>query len=378
MQRLGFRHLAVRSAEGSLVGVVTPRDLLRNRVSTALVLGDHIDSATDAPSLGEAWSKLPLAAASLLADGVDARAVAAVASAEICAMTRRAAELAVERMAKAGKGAPPVRYAVLALGSAGRGESLLAADQDNAIVYEDGAVDPRAVDAWFEELGAHIADTLDAAGVPYCKGGVMARNADWRKSVGAWKETIEGWVRRQRPRDLLNVDIFFDAVPVHGVNGLGEAVWNYAFDIAHRNVSFIKLLTELARDWRAPTTLFGGIRTDAGGRVDLKKGGLLPLFTAARVLAIRHDVRERSTPARLTGVARKGVSAVEAEARGIIAAHGQLLDLLLRQQLADAEAGIPLSSRVDPSRLSKEGRDALRASLRQVRVAIDLVGEGRF
>jgi signal-transduction protein with cAMP-binding, CBS, and nucleotidyltransferase domain len=50
-------------------------------------------------------------------------------------MTRRAAELAEERPRIAGASPPPVAYAVLVLDSAGRKESQLAADQDNAIVY---------------------------------------------------------------------------------------------------------------------------------------------------------------------------------------------------------------------------------------------------
>ena len=45
MERLGFRHLAVRNAEGKLTGAVTTRNLLRHRATTAIVLGDQIDSA---------------------------------------------------------------------------------------------------------------------------------------------------------------------------------------------------------------------------------------------------------------------------------------------------------------------------------------------
>jgi CBS domain-containing protein len=168
-------------------------------------------------------------ARSLLADKVDPRTVATVISSEVCVLTRRAAELAEARLEEAGKGRAPVPYVVLVLGSAGRGESLLAADQDNAIVYETGEPGARE-DQWFEALGIEIAAILDAAGVPFCKGGVMARNAQWRMSVNRWKDTIEGWVRRQRPQDLLNVDIFFDGIPVHGRLALGEAIWSYAYD----------------------------------------------------------------------------------------------------------------------------------------------------
>ncbi len=302
--------------------------------------------------------------------------IAGVISAEICVLTRRAAELAEARLADAGKGPAPVPYAVLVLGSAGRGESLLAADQDNAIVYATGAPGA-AEDQWFEALGVEIAAILDAAGVPFCKGGVMARNAQWRMSVGRWKDTIAGWVRRQRPQDLLNVDIFFDGVPVHGTLALGDAIWNYAYDAGHQNPPFINLLSELAREWRPPFTMLGKIRTDMKGRIDLKKTGLLPLFTAARALSIRHDVRARSTRERFRGVAAAGVGAAS-EIEAIIEAHRVLLATVLRQQLADAEAGIRLSPNVDVAHLTKKAREELRAALGRVRSAVDLVGEGRF
>jgi CBS domain-containing protein len=376
MERLGFRHLAVRNARGKLTGAVTTRNLLRHRATTAIVLGDEIDSAADVAALAQAWSKLTVLAQSLLADAVDPYTIAAVISSEVCVLTRRAAELAEARLHEAGRGRPPTPYAVLVLGSAGRGESLLAADQDNAIVYETGEPST-SEDQWFEALGIEIAGILDAAGVPFCKGGVMARNAQWRMSVGRWKSTIDSWVRRQRPQDLLNVDIFFDGVPVHGALNLGETIWRYAYDVGQQNVAFIKLLSELAREWRAPLTLFGNIRTEAGGRVDLKKGGLLPLFTSARVLSIRHGVRARSTPERLRGVAAAGIGST-AEIETIITAHRLLLGIILDQQLADAEAGIPLSAKVDIARLGKTAREELRAALGHVRSAIDLVAEGRF
>ena len=150
--------------------------------------------------------------------------ICSVVSAEICAMTRRAAELAEEALRQEGLGPPPVPYAVLVLGSAGRGESQLAADQDNAIVYAEGA-EGGPEDRYFEQLGIRISETLDAAGVPLCKGGVMAKNRAWRKSVADWHATIDKWMSGARPAHLLNVDIFFDAVPVHGDAALADNVW---------------------------------------------------------------------------------------------------------------------------------------------------------
>jgi DNA polymerase-3 subunit epsilon/CBS domain-containing protein len=376
IERLGIRHLAVRDGTGAIIGAVTTRNLLRQRATTAIMLGDEIDSAPDTATLGRAWAKLALMTKGLIEEEVDPRTIAAVISSEICVLTRRATQLAEAAMAADGWGAAPCRYAVLVLGSAGRGESLLAADQDNAIVYDTG--EPGGTeDLWFEELGKRLADILDAVGVPYCKGGVMAKNAQWRMSHARWKETINGWVRRQRPEDLLNVDIFFDGVPVYGDFVLGESIWHHAYDVGHRAPDFLKLLSELARQWHAPITLFGGIKVDDSGRADLKKGGLMPMFTGARVLSIRHDVRTRSTPDRLRAVVAKGIGSA-AEVDKVIDAHKLILGAMLAQQLADTEQGVPLSPRVDPERLGKIGKAELKQALQQAETVVDMVGEGRL
>ena len=139
----------------------------------------------------------------------------------------------------------------------------------------------------------------------------------------------------------------------------------------------MKQLSLIAAEWKAPLTIFGSIRTDDHGRVDLKKGGIMPIFTAARVLSIRHDVRERATPARLEGVAAKGIGS-PADFAAVIEAHRTILDVMLRQQLADAASGIPLSPRVELARLDSPAQRRLRESLGRVAVAADLVAEGRL
>lgn len=375
MDRLGIRHLGVRDAKGEVVGCVTPRNLLRQRASTAIMLGDEIDAAGDAATLAGAWSKLATMARSLLAEEVDPRTVGAVASSEICLLTRRAAQLAEAALAADGWGPPPVRYAVMVLGSAGRGESLLAADQDNAIVFETGAPGGPE-DRWFEQLAKRMSATLDEVGVPYCKGGVMASNALWRHSLEGWRTLIDGWVRRQRPEDLLNVDIFFDGVAVHGDASLADMVWSHGFERGHRAPDFVKLLTQTARQWHAPFTLFGGLKTD-NGRVDLKIGGLIPIVSGARALSIRHDVRQRATPERLRGVIAKGIGSPR-DVDAIIEAHRVILGAILDQQLADTEQGIALSTKVDVARLDKAHLAEVKEALHKVELIVAMLGEGRM
>ena len=369
MTRLKIRHLAAVDEAGFVVGAISARDLLRLRAGAVVSLGDEIDEAKDVHELGRAWSKLPAVARSLLAEDVDARTVAAVISRELGALTRRAAMLGEQRMKEAGEGAPPVPYAVLILGSGGRGESLLAMDQDNAIVFENG--EPGGVeDRWFEKLGTHLADILHEIGVPYCKGGVMAKNAPWRGSAKVWRERVAEWIGRSNPQDLLSVDIFFDLRAVHGDGALAEKLWRDSIEMAKGQAAFLKLLAESKGETISPVGFFG-IKTDEG-RVDLKRGGLFGIVAAARVLALRYHVAERSTRARIEGVKSLHVGA-ERDLDSWIGAHGVIVQAILAQQLVDIAAGRPPSNTVELRRLSRAGQDELKESLRNLKHIDDTV-----
>ena len=370
MDRLKLRHLAVRDESERLAGVISARDLLRLRAGAAFRLDDAIGAASSAQEMAKAWSTLPSVARSLVGESLDARLIAGIVSEEIRIMTRRAAELAQAAMRDAGLGAPPCPYALMVLGSGGRGESLLAPDQDNAIVFQDGEPDGRE-DRWFAELGSRIADILNTAGIPYCTGGVMARNSAWRGSLATWKHRIDGWVGSAGGDDLLNVDIFFDQRPVYGDLQLGAELFDHAYAVAGRNPPFAKLMGEKLFSGQSPFTLLGGVRTTEG-RIDLKLHGLFPIVTAARSLAIRHDIRRRSTSDRLEGLIERGLGNAE-EISGLVAAHRVFVALMLDQQSVDLETGIAVSNKVATGPLSHTSLAALKSALKAVQTVPDMV-----
>ena len=259
---------------------------------------------------------------------------------------------------------------------AGRGESLLAPDQDNALVFADGA--SADADRWFEALGTRMADILHEVGVPYCKGGVMAKNPQWRGDVTMWRRRIHSWIGRSNPQDLLAVDIFFDLRAVHGEVGMADALWREAFTAARGQAGFAKLLIESAGTVEPGRTWLGGIRTDQG-RIDLKRAGLFGIVSVARALAICHHVIERDTPARLTGIKFLELG-LEGDLDALIEAQGTFLDLILKQQIADVAAGISPSNRVEVRRLSRRERARLGSALKAVEhlpdIAHDLLFKG--
>jgi DNA polymerase-3 subunit epsilon/CBS domain-containing protein len=376
MDRLNLRHLPVVDETGGIVGMVTPRNLLRQRAGEALALRDSLDRATKVEDLARNWSRVPEVARSLAAEEVDPRLIAKVISEELSALTARAAQIAEHRLAGEGQASPPVAYAVLLLGSGGRGESLIGADQDNAIVYASGEPDGPE-DRYFAALGSHMADILDEIGIPLCKGGVMAKNAAWRQSLESWRATIGRWVRRSSPQDLLSIDIFFDAIAVHGDQSLARSVLDQAREAARAQTPFVKSMLELARDWSAPVTFFGHLKVEEDGRVDLKKGGLMPIFTAARALAIRHGIAATSTRERLEAVRDLGIGS-PADLDAAIAAQRTLLGVILEQQLADSAAGVQLSNRVDVARIGKTRARHVKAALDAVTGLLGVVSEGRM
>jgi len=364
MRRLKVRHLGVTDEQGALCGAVSARDLLRQRAEEAIWLGEEIDEANDVGELAQGWSRLPVVATGLVAEGMSGGEVAAIISHELCAVSARATALAERRMAEEGFGPPPCAYAFAVLGSAGRGESLMALDQDNALVFAEGAPGSDN-DRWFERLGALAADILHEVGVPYCRGGVMASNPQWRGSMLTWRDRVDDWIRGSDPQDLLSVDIFFDLRGVYGDLALTSALRAAAFEAAAGEIGFAKLLVEAAGTPAPGLGFFGRFRTEQG-RIDLKKSGLFGIVSAARALAIRHRILDRSTPKRLAAVQALGIGAAE-DLEALAEAHGVFLSLILSQQVEDMANGIPPGNTVAVKRLSAGERKRLRSALEAVR-----------
>lgn len=368
MDRLGIRHLCVIDDKGMPVGMVSQRDLLQHRARSPDMLSDALEAAQDISSLAAAFAQVTSVSRRLVSEGLDGVEIARVISSELQALTARAAQLCMAQMELDGKGAPPADWCILVLGSGGRGESLLSADQDNALIHAGSADD----DAWFAQFGTLLANMLDEAGVPHCQGGVMVSSTQWRGTVADWNRRVEDWLRRARPEDILNVDIFFDLVPVAGNTELARRLHRQATQVASRTLPFIGLLAQSVQSLAPRFSLFGRIRQDEN-RINLKRDGLLPLVSLARTLALRTGSESRATPERLRDASAAGRIA-EGDAQRLIDLHKKLLTLVLHQQLADLEEGIPPGSGVEVKQLNRKKYNELMAGLKHLDT---MVGEMR-
>jgi len=179
----------------------------------------------------------------------------------------------------------------------------------------------------------------------------MVSTRQWRGNVDEWNKRVDHWIRRARPDDILNIDIFFDLVAVAGNADLARRLHRDATIVASKSLPFINLLAQSVRSFAPRLSLFGRLNTE-GGRLNLKRDGLLPLVSLARTLGLRIGSQSRATPERLRDAAAAGKLA-DGDAERLIDLHANILTYVLHQQLSDLEEGIPTSSSIEIKKLSR-------------------------
>jgi len=377
MRRAGRRHMPATGADGAVVGMLDLHEALA-RSSPRLL--SQIDRLThDATLRGVAAARAAQAgiAAELLEDGAAAPEVQGWLSELNNAAHGRVVRLLLTQPA-------PLPFALIVMGSGGRGESGLAPDQDNGLVladYPDARHDE--IDAWFRDFAARLTQALAEIGFPLCRGNVMATNPVWRKSLGQWRDQLDGWIARRREAALRSADIFFDFRCVWGEASLVRALRAHVAARLRGAHAFLAAMARQEEDYDVALGLFDRFvreRDDPRhrGAVNLKLGALTPLVDAVRLYALRDGVEETSTLGRIAALEAAGVFGRD-EADALAAGYGQLAEALLRSQLAEARASRPPSNFVRPEALTARERRRLVETLKtiralQVRTRADFTG----
>ncbi|UYG02031.1 DUF294 nucleotidyltransferase-like domain-containing protein [Halomonas sp. LR3S48] len=290
---------------------------------------------------------------------------------------RRAIQLSLSEMQGQGWGKPPVRFCVLTLGSAGRHESLLGPDQDNAMIVADYP-DSRhtEIDGFFQALGERFTARLDEAGIPLCNGHVMARWPMWRKRLSEWCEQLSLWTRERRVKRVQQSNILLDFHPVFGDAGLAEALAEHVARLMPRAGLFLNEMAQLLDELPVALDRFGRLSAndeDAPHEkaLNLKRQGLLPLVNAVRLLSLRHSVSVPDTRLRLSALVLKEALTAR-QARAGISALDRLQERLLAAQLASLKVGGAADGWIDMVRLEDDQRLLLRHDMQAIRSLVRL------
>ncbi|MGF1477224.1 MAG: DUF294 nucleotidyltransferase-like domain-containing protein [Geminicoccaceae bacterium] len=385
MRRRGLRHMPVVDEEGAPCGMVFVHDALTVGMRH---LVDDIDRLTHEDSL-EGLSAVKAAQVSLaeelLEDHVPAPEIQALISDVNNDLHRRVVKLTLAEMEAEGAGSPPVRFAMIVMGSGGRGESMLFPDQDNGLILDDYPDDQHErIDRWFIEFAERVNHRLDELGFPLCNGGVMAINPVWRKTISQWREQVSLWARKRQRVMLQLCDILFDFAPVYGDEGLARALRDHILVSVRGNRTIMQALFEVQAEHRAAIGWFGRFVTESDkpdhkGELNLKHAGTLPLAEGVRLLALSRGIGETGTKARIAELAERGVLNAN-KSDYLEGAFDLITQVQLRQQIRDFRSGETPSNFVHPEVLSKRETTMLKDAFQAINrfrndIRADLTGD---
>lgn len=363
----GFRHVPLVNASGHLVGMLSATDVMAHLGNNAIDQGLAIARAPDADSLAVAAGRIPDSFAAMARSGMQPSQMARLTSALGEATHRRAAQLAEREL-----GPPPVPYALVVLGSLAREEQLIGSDQDNGLVIADTL--DTAGQAYFAALGTRISDLLDAGGFPYCKGGIMASNAEQTLTLAQWTTRYARWIGNPDEDAILRATIFFDMRCVWGDAALVHQLHQQTVAAAAANRIFISYLARDALRARVPLGIFRNLvldRSDTGEKIfDAKAQAVMPIVDIARTLALSHGVAEVGTVPRLQALVAHGHMARE-DGQSLIDALAFVNELRIAHQAALAAAGRPADNAIAPDMLSPLEREHLKDCFAVIRRGLD-------
>ena len=253
------------------------------------------------------------------------------------------------------------------MGSEGRGEQLLKTDQDNGLILRDGLV---IAEARVTEACGRFSEALRDFGYPDCPGGIMVRNAAWRRSASEFKTVVRHWLLRPDPEGLMALAIFIDA---HAVAGDASLLADVRSEVDRLVSADDSLLGRFAAAIDSFPDATGGwwnrllkIGDQEKTNLDLKKAGIFPIVHGVRSLALRDHVQETATTARLDALVARGRLPAELATDLVDSLHF-MMGLKLKAGLAELDTKQPVSGAIRTDRLGSLERDLLKDSLAVVK-----------
>lgn len=373
MRRFGWHHMPVVDRQGAPVGLIVLSEALAIAGQSIVNDIELLTRDDGVDGLGQIKAAQVDIAKTLLADKVPAPEILNFLTSINRDIHRRLIDRHLAEMEGEGRGPPPVEFSLLIMGSGGRGENYLYPDQDNGFIigdYDDA--DHTEIDGFFIELAERLTRDLDAVGLPYCKGFVMATNPLWRKTRSQWRTQVGLWGKKRSQIAIQLSDIFFDFHHGYGSVDMVEDLRTLVTRMAKNSPAFLAELNQEMERIVVALGWFGRLvrETDKGdhkGRINLKHGGTLPLVSGLRLLSLREGVTAVGTLDRIDALA--GLKILNRnEADYLRSAFNHLTFLLLRQQLADFDdPSLSVSNYVDADGLTKRERAELIESLDQIK-----------
>jgi CBS domain-containing protein len=359
----GIHHLPVTGSDGRVVGVVSDTDLIGLERTVPFTFLRALDRAETTDEVSARMSELPAVVIPLVEMEADPVDIGHLIASAIDTTTRRLIHVGIGQL-----GDPPGPWAWLALGSEARHEQSLVTDQDHALVFVASDGSPGEADAYFERLARRVTDGLAEAGIPRCRGGVMAESRAWRAERETWIRTFREQLGLSDVGGTAFSNIALDYRRVAGALDV-EATIDQLVRQAAAEGWLVRKLASSALDLRPPTGFFRELLVGwdgaHAGTLDVKHGGITPITNLARAFAIASGVASNRTIERLRTVSSLGALDPDL-AVGLEEAFRLLWRIRLRHQVSQLRAGDPADDQLDPRVLGPLTRRSLREAFKLI------------
>jgi PAS domain S-box-containing protein len=373
MEEKGVLHLAVEDRKGQIVSVIDNKALIQFQRYGPIVLSREISRAKSPDEVARSSGRTSLLVRTLMDSSARPRHVTNMLASICDAATERLIQLAVNDL-----GASPAPFAFIAMGSQGRQEQTLVTDQDNGIIFVPPAdADSKQVSEYFLQLGQRVCDGLNQAGYPYCRGGVMASNPRWCRSLPDWLSGFDDWVQKSEEQEVIDLSIFFDFRTVYGDAELTSELRQHIHKALLDTPSFFHHLARNALAFKPPLRLPGNIYLSGGatehvGEINLKDA-MMPMVSFARLYALRHQINQTHTLKRIEALAERNVI-LPSSRDEIIAAYDFLMQLRLQTQIAAVQSGRSPQNVIQPGKLGYIQQELLKQAFTQIAAVQKKVG----
>ena len=364
MSRHSIHRVGVTDADGTLAGVITDSDILRLQARSPQQLIRDIEEAATVDDLKPLHGRVQGLVMHLVGTGVLTRdLVRMIALLNDRILLRLIALLRREQYPDL-----PEQFAFVVLGSEGRMEQTLTTDQDNAIIHGNDLT-AEALEL-IERFANDLIDALIATGVPPCPGGIMAKHAVWRRSLGGWSEALGHWLATPTPDNILTGSMFFDLRTIFGDPSLEQSLKEHIVGHLQLEPMFLRYAAANVLRFKVPLVWFGRIRAEKkgahAGQLDVKKAGIFAITEGVKVLALEAGILDGGTRERLAALVAAGKMASK-QAEDLETSFNFLVHLRLRNQVAAIRAGQEPTNFIDLSHLNRMEMGRLKLALEGVR-----------
>ncbi len=283
MTRHNIHHLPVVENQRP-VGVITTTDIVRAQQDHPVYIIGDMQRQTSIDDVINSATQIRHAAEVLGEQEVRAHEASSIITTMTDALTERLIELAINEL-----GDPPCKFVWLSFGSQARMEQSVNADQDNGLLIERPLHNQKEAE-WFKQLAHRVCDGLNACGIRYCSGGIMATNDIWRQPLDSWQSYFAKWIKTPEPKALMHCSIFFDCRSIYGDHALFSQLQQYMLNLCVNNDLFLMHMAENALQHQPPLTFFNRFIVEKDGSrhkgMNMKTRGLTLITDLARVYAL--------------------------------------------------------------------------------------------